>query len=294
VRHEDCLTQSQKGIVTFGTSYRLSYTGRLNERYGFQGLTRINKSLVHGDRFNYDISSSQLRVLLIYLDKIYECFKDTLSESELYSYNSLRIIEEYINNSDAKKYYAKQAGVSVDDWKKCLYALVFGGKISEYHSAIGEIIQHNEIFNSNFRKEILLVNLQRFKLPIQLLYSKIVEYSKTTKLSVVEKSSLKRSINLIEYNNETELDNFIYNGVNFIDKDSELANNSTSLVAYYLQGTESAFIYHLIDLVADSNIIFSYEFDGLVVNMEIPEEIIQLARERSGFLTAVVVHKPFL
>jgi hypothetical protein len=56
---------------------------------------------------------------------------------------------------------------------------------------------------------------------------------------------------------------------------------------------ESAFIYHLMTLLPHNTII-SYEFDGLVVNLEFPEEIVEIAREKSGFNTAVVVHKPFL
>jgi hypothetical protein len=189
--------------------------------------------------------------------------------------------------------YAELAGISVDDWKKCLYSLIFGSHLNDnIYSAVGRVLMSYKLNNLGFDINNAINILSKFKDPIDIWLKYVKQYAKEQELTNIEYFNLKVSNSNI--NDKLELDNnYIFNGIVYISKNSHIMNDKKMLSAFYLQGMESAFIYHLMTLLPHNTII-SYEFDGLVVNMEIPEEIIQLARERSGFLTAVVVHKPFL
>ena len=67
------------------------------------------------------------------------------------------------------------------------------------------------------------------------------------------------------------------------------------LAAFFLQGVEAGYIHWITILSKDFGYeVLSNQHDGVVVLGEIPEEAMQIAKQRSGLKYAELVEKPFL
>ena len=275
-------------------TFTLSYTGRLFSRYGVQGLTKISKSVVHEGKYNYDIANSQIAVLLLMIENIYLKFSYQWTKEELDDYSNIKTLIDYHTGKLTKEGISEEIGLSVEDWKKCLYTLVFGGSFSNSaKTSIGVVIQNN-LSNPNFSEEKLKLWLEKFRKPIKLWLKYCQRYALFEELNEYEVDLLKSSFKHFFKDEVCDPDEWCFNGVIFLNKSSRIFQEPAKLSAYFLQGTESAFIYQVMtDSRSKQLKPLSYEFDGLVVQNEIPSEVIVEARKKSKFLNASVKVKSF-
>lgn len=85
---------------------------------------------------------------------------------------------------------------------------------------------------------------------------------------------------------------FLFNGVNYVHKENSIINNPKQLSSFYLQGIESAFIFHLCTLLPNTDLY--NEFDGVVSREPIEDDVLEEARRLSGYKNAMVRVKPFI
>lgn len=269
-------------IISYENVWRLSYTGRLFQRQGLQGLSRKSKSVIHKDYINYDIPSCQLNILIQLIEEVYIKYRNQFTEEDLSNYNKLSFLKDYNKNKNS---IIEQIGISDREWKECLYSIVFGAKIDNLYNKtkLGSIIFFNKD-NPKFHKLLLIDNLLTLTAPVTLWY----KYQKTY-IQDYRMNPLREAKFLSQFDEDSSL--FVFNGLNYIPKQKLLKKTPAKITAYFLQGIESSFILHLMTLLPKNAI--SYEFDGLVVDKEIHPDIIQEARNKSGFLNGTVIVKPF-
>ena len=219
--------------------------------------------------YNYDIRSSQIAALC--------------QEAEKVGIET-GILENYLNNQDAKRDYAIESGF-VDKsgnpdstvWKKCLMSLVFGSSMAEYYGAPYDFIR--DFDRKNVGK--LFLRFQEVANPFLSLinewYNKLDDYL---------------TIYSYKHRHGTFFTNAAKVRIN-LEKDV-IAGDKKKLSAFILQGLESGFIHHLTILAENYDYrVISNEHDGVVTIGEIPLEAIQIAKERSGFKLASLELKEF-
>lgn len=284
----------KKGNRVIRTSFVLGSTGRLFARNSVQGITRVSKSYVHEGRYNYDIPNSQIRVLIEELEKVRDKFWDKFSEFEKTVCSAgLEHLIKYRDDILDKESIANSLSISVDDWKKCLYTLVFGGPLSASpETSIGSIMI-KYAYTPGFKSSKLHSELEKFKKPINIWMKYCQSYYLKQELSVEQEIELLESSRVVAKSEDIVASEWCYNGVVFLKKDSEIFSDPKKLSAFILQGRESSFIYYI--MIFDSSMIgtLSYEFDGIVTSKPIPEKYINYAREKSGFTTGQVLVKGF-
>lgn len=277
-------------------SFTVSSTGRMFSSYGYQGATKITKSVIHEGKFNYDIPNSQIRVLVQELEKVKVRFWDEFNETEKqYCEDGLKHLIEYRDGDLKKDDIARNLRISVDDWKKCLYTLVFGGPLSSHpETSIGSITS-KYAFTPGFKSSKLYKELDKFKRPITIWLKYCQRYYMEYELSPEQEVELRSSVNMIVGDSDSiKFEDYCYNGIVFLNKYSSIFADPKKLSSFILQGIESSFIFHLSIALADVGIeIVSYEFDGIVTSKPIPEKYINYAREKSGFTTGQVLVKDF-
>lgn len=266
-----------KDILESYAPTKLSYTGRVYQidNYGTQGLPKqikqrnlraMRKVWGYENVINYDMPSAQLNALLDIADQV---------ELELPHLN------EYVNNPNIKNEIANKTGLDSRVIKLLVLSYVFGAKnrISE-DSAHFEILRDFYGFYTNSIKES---------------YEKFKEVTKDLVMDI--RKFLINSINIAKLIG-TINGNKANNKVVEVDLEllcDDLGNLSKSKVtAFLLQGKEQEFILEVMFLLDQRNIdILSYEFDGLVVQGEIPQDILDLARTKINFKRADLVTKNF-
>lgn len=278
------------------STFTLGSTGRLFARNGVQGITKISKFVVHKGRFNYDIPNSQIRVLVQELEKVKTRFWDEFNETEKQDCEEgLKHLIEYRDGTLKKKDIARNLCISVDDWKKCLYTLVFGGPLSASpETSIGSIVNKYR-YVAGFKSSKLFKELDKFKRPINIWLNYCQRFYMEYELTAEQEVDFKYS--LIEMGSDFskyDPDDYCYNGIIFLNKYSDIFADSKRLSSFILQGIESSFIFHLGITLKDGGIeVISYEFDGIVTSKPIPEKYVNYAREKSGFTTGQVLVKGF-
>ena len=278
------------------STFTLGSTGRLFARNGVQGITKISKFVVHKGRFNYDIPNSQIRVLVQELEKVKTRFWDEFNETEKqYCEEGLKHLIEYRDGDLKKKDIARNLCISVDDWKKCLYTLVFGGPLSASpETSIGSIVNKYR-YVPGFKSSKLFKELDKFKRPINIWLNYCQRFYMEYELTAEQEVDFKYS--LIEMGadpSKYDPNDYCYNGIIFLSKYSDIFADSKRLSSFILQGIESSFIFRLSIALVDVGIeVISYEFDGIVTSKPIPEKYINYAREKSGFTTGQVLVKGF-
>lgn len=168
---------------------------------------------------------------------------------------------------------------------------MFGANLHNetYDTTVKTIAFFNRI-NPEFDEMLFYIELQKIVAPIKLWYKYVKEYCLELQLTPSAKMILRQSMDVLLDTTPKDY-NYLYNGVNFIPKDHPYFRNSKKLSSFLLQGIESSFIFHL--LSANPDVCLSYEFDGLVVNKEIEEDLVEEARRISGFTSAKLIVKDF-
>lgn len=280
------------------STFTLSYTGRLFARNGVQGIAKISKSVIHEGKFNYDIPNSQIRVLVQEFEKVKTRFWNEFSETERqYCEEGLKHLIEYRDGDLKKEDIARNLRISVDDWKKCLYTLVFGGPLSASpETSIGSIMNKYK-FVKGFNPTKLYKELDKFKRPINIWLNYCQRFYIEYELTAEQEVDFNRAILAMDADiSKYDPNDYCYNGVVFLSKYSDIFLDSKKLSSFILQGIESSFIFHLGIALNDRNAgieVISYEFDGIVTSKPIPEKYINYAREKSGFTTGQVLVKGF-
>ncbi|MCW5317911.1 hypothetical protein GTQ43_30330 [Nostoc sp. KVJ3] len=107
-------------IWCYSPAYRVQMSGRVSHILGgLQSASRRMKGAAYmgiQDLRNYDLKASQVSGLI-------QQFKLAKLDASW--------LENYRDSPSAKKDYAAQVGVSIDCWKKCLCALMFGAYVSQ-------------------------------------------------------------------------------------------------------------------------------------------------------------------
>ena len=278
------------------STFVLSNTGRLFARNGVQGIAKISKSVVHKGKFNYDIPNSQIRVLIQELEKVKVRFWGDFNDTEKqYCEEGLKHLIEYRDGDLKKEDIARSLRISVDDWKKCLYTLVFGGPLSASpETSIGSIVNKYR-YVSGFKSSKLFKELDKFKRPINIWLNYCQRFYMEYELTAEQEVDFKQSLIAMDADtSKYDTNDYCYNGILFLSKYSDIFADPKRLSSYVLQGIESSFIFHLGIILIDEGIdVVSYEFDGIVTSKPIPEKYINYAREKSGFTTGQVLVKDF-
>lgn len=282
--------------LTFDQTYVLAATGRLCGSIAINNLTRYTKHILFERNktqiYNYDIKSSQVSALLLYLDKTV----NLLTNDQLDILNStIKYLYDYIKNPEAKYEYAKRLNIPVDDWKRLFYSVIFGASttnqfqtpmsILNCHKYKANLEEYKIICDTLFKPvEIWLNVIPKFINNFQLTDAEYNDYLEYVKLSIKNKDT-KIFNNFISY----DKNNLIYNGITFIPKDNLRIRNSKFISAYFLQGIESLFVFNLVNQYPGS--VISYEYDGLLSNIKIEDKKIQIAKLISGFENAELIIK---
>lgn len=282
---------SKKNKVSYSNVFTLSYTGRLFQRYGTQGISRKSKTILHNGSINYDIPSSQIRVLLLLLEDIYKKYKGVFTSEDIQCYKDRSFLLKYINEPSFKNELISQIGITSEQWKQCVYALVFGANLTStyYKSTIMSVKLLNKT-NPDFKEDLFFDYLGQLSNPITLWYKYLKDYALSYEMSLEQQLDFNSTIITL---NLAYLDykDYISNGCVFVPKDHYIFSDIKKLSAFFLQGIESSFIFNLVTIIP--NITISYEFDGLVTNKEIDTRFLEVARNKSGFLNGTVIVKPF-
>ena len=275
-------------IVELQNVWKLSYTGRLFQRQGLQGISRESKDIVHTGSYNYDIPNSQLLILKQLLEEVYDKYSYLFDEEDRRRYSNLGWITSYSLNKNS---IIKKVGIDPSDWKVSIYSIVFGSNLflNRENSVINTIVARNRL-NKDFDLTEYYETLKPLSDLMTLWFKYVENYKKDYKLSPYSESILIRLENT--YDLSIDGSRYIYNGLMFIDKRDKLFDSKKRLSAFLLQGIEASFILTLSMAVRKDTL--SYEFDGLVTNKPIAEELIEEARRVSGFKYGTVIVKSFI
>jgi hypothetical protein len=275
----------------FELGFNVSSSGRI---FGnFQNMPRRLKHVLYDGFRNYDISNSQINILLNLLKANrlkHECF------------------QEYVDDKGRREIIARRLDITIPQWKEAIFTVLFGGRnsdhpSSEFHKTIGRQMPNemwaydDEKTKKEFRKRLARhVNkeLKPFK-------AELKDWTDFLAKEYIP-AHTKKNINNEPYIPNCLGQNLFYE--KFENKSGEIIKHNkdgslnkkvlNKISAHIIQGIESSFIYHVTKLTTDidDNVIVSNDFDGFCCTKEISEKVIQLAREKSGFNDAQFVLKP--
>ena len=282
--------RDKKGWYRYLVLCHMAKTGRLCESNGFQGLSRISKYLLVKDIpnvYNYDISSSQIRALLQFLDHIGYNYKDSFNEEDKKSFKNVEYLKEYLIKD--KSIIADRLGITVEDWKKILYSVVFGSNPDNPQGTVRKILLKYKEVDLDYFNHIKNTLFS----PIRLWLKYVRQYSEDFELTYDNKVLL-NSILRHYPNIDIDLteDKMLYNGVIFMKLDSIYLRDVKTLSAFWLQGLEASYIYNLIALAP--NEVLSNEHDGIIVLEKLSNDSIEDAKRRSNFNNVKIVEKELL
>lgn len=258
---------------------KLSYTGRVYQtgNYGTQGLPRqikqrnlraMRKVWGKENVINYDMPSAQLNALLEIAEQV-----------DL----DLPYLKEYLDNPDSREQIAKQSGLDKKVVKLLILSYVFGAK-----SGISEDFAHKDILRDFYGT---------FTHGLNQSYNKFLEITKNVVSDI--RKFLNKSIDIAKMIGVVDLDRFKANN-KVVEVDLSLLENElgalskSKVTAFLLQGKEQEFILEVMNLLDQRGIdILSYEFDGLVVEGKIPQDLLNLAKTKTNFKRADLVSKEF-
>ena len=228
---------------------------------GVQNFSRVSKNTNYKSEntYNYDIRSCALSALCLYCKKLNINCED---------------IEHYILDKTLKGKLAKDIGVSENCWKQCLLSAIFGANID----GLGSIAQ-------NIKEDV-------GNLKVDEVYARFLTVSKPYMTVIKQWLNTVKRFALEQMTTDGSIVNAVGCKINITD--GEYKNiNAKQLSSFYLQGLESAFIYDIIINAQNKFKILSYEFDGLVTEGVIPQELIDECKQSSGFTNAILEVKGF-
>jgi hypothetical protein len=261
-------------------AYRVARTGRIYEIGG--GLLSCTREMKMAgfqnidEIYNYDLKSSQAYGLKQQLEAINV---------------ETTWLTEYLNNPNAKKEYATLLGISVDCWKRCLYSIFFGANIQRAvkKGAIYDCFLHE---TADPNKALTL-------------YIKLLDTIQPLKRSILKWHKWLRTEYLTKASYQARGEKYITNStgkklsVTQVEKEAK-SKKDRSLVtrriaSFVLQGSEAAFIYHLMILgEAYGYQVLSNQHDGLITIGKVSQEAIDIASTNSGFKYPFLDIKSFL
>lgn len=263
------------GVIRYRVPYIPTLTGRLSFiGGGAQCCTREMKAAGYSgipNIHNYDLVSSQAVILV-----------DLLAEAGL----PTDWLEEYLVTP--RECYAALAGLSVDVWKTCLYAVFMGAELlepSRLHLSRGEV---RRVLLKAVGEEGLLAAYSRFYEVVKPFYEKSLKPWHRHLCGRWLKENVRVGRGGKKY---------VRNAVGMTLCVSEYRSSELprKLAAFLLQGKEAYFIHTLTVLSHKYGfIVVANEHDGLVTLGEIPEEAVEEARKRTGMGYARLQEKDFV
>ncbi|BBO72718.1 hypothetical protein DSCW_01350 [Desulfosarcina widdelii] len=282
-------------VYTYKAAYTIQKGGRLSERNGgFQSASKVFKNLcmagING-LYNYDVKSSQAYIFHHELE---------------YSGIKCPWLYNYVNGTVNREDLAESVGLSESKWKRVFYSLIMGtflwnkkGKIyklisKENDYEILRINRHLRALHEHFKPLIKATNQWGTYL-----------YYCNDKRYIYRHSGLKHWKNacgmkfkekgLRESPNSKPILIDRLKGNKELRKPKHIASCKRALSAFMLQGQEAAFIHHLTILCSEDGIpVYKNEHDGLITGDIIPQKLITMAGERSGFETPTFEIKPIV
>jgi hypothetical protein len=274
----------------FELYFKVSSSGRI---FGnFQNKSKKIKHMLYSKFYNYDISNSQINILL-----------------NLLKQHGLKhdLFQEYVEDKKQREVIATRAGVTVKQWKQAIFTILFGGVVTDHPSStFFKTIQEQmpfEIADSDFKwqekfgKDLtakVKEELQPYK---EELYG-WTDYLKNTFIPTHTKFNNKKEPYIANcLGRNLFYDKLESNAGDIIKrkKDNTLKMVVVNrLSAHIIQGIESSFIFHVTNLTTDidNNTVVSNDFDGICCTGAISDKVIELAREKSGFYNAEFLLKP--
>lgn len=244
----------------YKAAYRIQMSGRITQiGGGAQSASREMKSQIYEDIpnvHNYDIKSSQAHILI-----------DFLEEAGLDS----TWLRTYIQTPGAKYKYAERAGLSVDAWKSCLYALFMGATLPQ------DILESEGSIRSEIEdgvgSEKLEETYERFREVVAPLYETLQAWHKYLFYTWISENSYRGYAGRRYVKNDAE----VRLCVDDIENPYELKK---IVAAFLLQGREAAYIHNLtLESKRHDFTVVSNEHDGLVTIGEIPKMAVQAVRD---------------
>ena len=277
-------------LFQYQAAYKIQNSGRVTEiGGGFQGVSRMVKHLLLKDIkkiYNYDLKSSQANILLQELH---------------YAKIKCQWLENYLNDPELKKKYAKEIGIDTDTWKTCFYALVMGAKGSKFGAVYKDIYDYFKGDNTQSEK----AHKKFIKITKQLIQATKDwrDYLYTTK----DRRYHYQHNNIKYWKNplgmkfkqygiiENQAGEHVLKNMKPGETTGRMAKVEVKrkLAAFMLQGQESKFIHHLTILCSQNNIpVYKNEHDGLITGEQIPKSLIARASKRSGLKNPILDIKP--
>ena len=245
---------------------------------GLQSCSREMKVAAYSgidEVHNYDIKSSQAYILL-----------DLLEAASL----DVSWLREYLNTEEAKEEYASKAGLSVDAWKGCLYALFMGARLpntldwSTNSDVVKTISEEAEAEGKDLQEAY-----EQFRAVVQPFYKELKRWH-----LYLEKEWMPQ----VAYPGRggKYVKNDTGSTLNVKHLKSEKAwKRRAKLAAFLLQGKEAAFIHALTILAPSYDYeVISNEHDGLVTLGEIPEAAVEQVKQTRSMQYVEMVEKSFL
>lgn len=292
------LKKLDNGLAEYEPSYKMQSTGRITEQgVGLQNCTREMKDKAFKGipgLINYDLKSSQVWGLI-------QWFEEAGLETSW--------LIEYLGRD--KQEYADAVGISKDCWKKCFMALIMGGRgLDDKELDRLEAAETDEEVKNALTHKISEYLLEEAEGHIDRMvglhgnFAKVTEelQEQLTKWHqwLIEVHPTKMGVSAVNQHG-TYLTNGC--GVSFViskwkDSKGKWINKKQlgmKLAAFWLQGTEAAFIHHLTVVSGHYGYkVLNNQHDGLVTLGAIPEEAVEYARIHSGLKYASLEVKSFL
>jgi hypothetical protein len=285
VLRSEFLKKVNEYIWMYKPAYRMALSGRAIEiKGGLQSCSRLMKAAsVKGLNHirNYDLVSSQV-IFLIQL-----CQMANLSTEWLEAYRD----DRNPDGRKSKEYFAEQADLSIDCWKSCLLTIIMGGycptqvkppkpkkpgQKRNYDNSILEYIYKD----ANKDLELTAEKLRRFKETIKPLKDVIDKLHDFLLDTWIPKEAYRSSRNGKKYITNKCGAKLCLSGPDFPKAPHK---RKSKVTAFLLQGLECSFTHYLTCLgPAYGFKVLANEFDGLLVEGEIPEEAIRLAGKHVG------------
>ncbi|MBO1065149.1 MULTISPECIES: hypothetical protein [Nostocales] len=271
---------------------------RAMKQAGFSGIPNLK---------NYDLKSSQVWGLI-------QWFEDANDDAQWKDKIDTTWLTNYLDQD--KQVFADMVGVSKDRWKECFLALVMGAFMIEkvtvedfaptkaLKKVNGEWVETDAapsraLFNcfyeeANGDAELAMSYYKKFFGVVRPLKVSIDNWQEWLIQRYLKKNSVYPRGSHRVYNRT----GVFFNLDDYKNTKGEWVNSNTlkrKLSAFFLQGSEAGFIHNLTKLGPVYGFqTLNNQHDGLVVIGEIPQEAVDIAKERSGLRYAKLEEKGFL
>lgn len=292
-----CDADGNDPVYTYKAAYTIQKGGRISERGGgFQSASKVFKERCIArvpELYNYDVKSCQAFIL-----------QQELSHCNL----ECPWLDDYLDDTVKREDLANEANLPEDKWKTVLYAIIMGGIVTEKRGQIYKVIE--ELYENAVDIDR---DIERHLLELEGHFNPLIEatdkwrnylYHTNDKRYTYNHGGMKhwknacgmkfKELGLRSANGKVALINRL-NGDEVIWRRPQVDKCKRALSAFILQGQEAAFIHHLAILCSENGMpVYRNEHDGLIVGDIIPQKLITMAGERSGFETPTFEIKPIV